>query len=336
MTEAHIVAQKKKLGSISELLHNVNNPSEKIRLIEIDKLSRGQFQPRREFGKDALNDLAETIRKHGVMQPIIIRSTGEDRFEIIAGERRWRAAQIAGLTVIPAITRSTDDKTTLALSLIENIQREDLSYIEEAESFQRLKDDFDLKNKEVAEAVGKSEKEISLLLGLLKLPDYLKVLLYRGTVSPQILGVLNRCYKLDSEATKKFISNKDSVTYSQANAFQKSLKGNKKEKTENETKNKEKQKEVSEETENEQKETDLNVTDAQEEDQYLFPENEKECTGFLDTVIITIFKEEEEWVLDLTREEEDKNYCWVTRGTTTERVLAKSMSVLSIEILGVD
>ncbi|MES9906746.1 MAG: ParB/RepB/Spo0J family partition protein [Sedimenticola sp.] len=333
MTEAHIVAQKKKLGSISERMHSVNNPGDKIRLVKIDKLSRGEFQPRREFNEDALNDLAETIRKHGVMQPIIIRSTEDDRFEIIAGERRWRAAKIAGLTEIPAITKSTDDKTTLALSLIENLQREDLSYIEEAESFQRLKDEFDLKNKEVAETVGKSEKEISELLGLLKLPDSLKVLLYRGTVSPQILGVLKRCYKLNSEATKKFISNKDSVTYSQANAFQKSLKGNKKEQPENETKNKEKQKEVSKETENEQKKTNESVIEESEENQYLHSDNENESTGFLDTIIITILKGEDKWILDLTKAEEDKNYCWLTMGTKSERVEAKSLSVLSVERL---
>ncbi len=119
----------------------------------------GKYQPRRDFDEQALNELAASVKKYGVMQPVIIRPIEDGNFEIIAGERRWRAAKIAGLDTIPAVTKEIDDQTALAMALMENIQRENLNPLEEAEALQRLKDEFKLKNKEVAEVVGKTEKK---------------------------------------------------------------------------------------------------------------------------------------------------------------------------------
>ena len=140
-----------------------------LREIRLEKLQRGKYQPRVEFDQEALNDLADSIKAQGVMQPIVVRSVSDDRFEIVAGERRWRASQIAGLDSIPALVRDISDEAAIAMALIENIQRENLNPMEEARALKRLQTEFDLSQQEVANAVGKSRPVIANLLRLLSL-----------------------------------------------------------------------------------------------------------------------------------------------------------------------
>ncbi len=152
--------------------------------IPLGQLQRGMYQPRRDIAPDALNDLAESIKRHGVMQPIVVRVLKDDpgRYEIVAGERRWRAAAIAGLTHIPAIIRELPDELAIALALIENIQREDLSPLEQAYALQRFHDEFGMSHQEIADAVGKARATVSNLLRLLSLEDEVKTLLEHGDI----------------------------------------------------------------------------------------------------------------------------------------------------------
>lgn len=148
-----------------------------LKEIRLERLQRGKYQPRMEFDQEALNDLADSIKAQGVMQPIVVRSVSDDRFEIVAGERRWRASQIAGLNSIPALVRDISDEAAIAMALIENIQRENLNPMEEARALKRLQTEFDLSQQEVANAVGKSRSVIANLLRLLSLePDAAELL----------------------------------------------------------------------------------------------------------------------------------------------------------------
>ncbi len=165
------------------------DPAEKMtgdRLIEIpiEYIQRGKYQPRRDMHQEALEELANSIKAQGVMQPIIVRPIGERdghaTYEIIAGERRWRATQLAGLDKIPAIIRDVSDETTIAMALIENIQREDLNPMEEAVALKRLQDEFELTHQQVAEAVGKSRTTVTNLLRLIGLTDDVKTMLEHG------------------------------------------------------------------------------------------------------------------------------------------------------------
>ena len=140
-----------------------------LRQIPLEQLQRGRYQPRRDFDESALNELADSIKAQGVMQPIVVRLVASNRYEIVAGERRWRASQRASLDVIPAIVRQISDETAIAMALIENIQREDLNSIEEARALKRLQTEFDLSQQEIATAVGKSRPVIANLLRLLTL-----------------------------------------------------------------------------------------------------------------------------------------------------------------------
>src|SRR5690606_23791753 len=124
--------------------------------IPLEFLQRGKYQPRRDIQQDTLQELADSINAQGVMQPIVVRPLADQKFEIIAGERRWRASQLAGLATIPAVVRDVSDEAAIAMALIENIQREDLNPVEEALSLKRLQDEFELTHQEVADAVGKS------------------------------------------------------------------------------------------------------------------------------------------------------------------------------------
>lgn len=151
-----------------------------LKKLPIEKLQRGKYQPRRDMDQSALEELAESIRGQGVMQPIVVRPISEDRYEIIAGERRWRASQLAGLDKIPAVIREVSDETAIAMALIENIQREDLNPMEEAFALKRLQDEFELTQKEVAEAVGKSRTAVTNILRLLNLSDEVKTMLEHG------------------------------------------------------------------------------------------------------------------------------------------------------------
>jgi ParB family chromosome partitioning protein len=151
-----------------------------LREIPVDLIHRGKYQPRRDMDSEALQELANSIKVQGVLQPIVIRPAEEGKFEIIAGERRWRATQLAGLDAIPALIRDVPDEAAIAMSLIENIQRENLNPIEEAMAMQRLQQEFELTQQEVADAVGKSRSTITNLLRLMGLQENVRTLLERG------------------------------------------------------------------------------------------------------------------------------------------------------------
>ncbi len=140
--------------------------------VALDLIQRGRFQPRRHFDEDKLRELADSIAAQGVVQPVVLRSISANEYELIAGERRWRAAQMAGLDKIPAVIREADDQSAMAMGLIENIQRDDLNPLEEAEALQRLLQEFDLTHQQIAQAVGKSRTTVTNLMRLLELnPD---------------------------------------------------------------------------------------------------------------------------------------------------------------------
>jgi len=151
-----------------------------LKELPVEFLQRGKYQPRRDMHQDALQELADSIKTQGVMQPIVVRPIGEQQYEIIAGERRWRATQLAGLDKIPSVIRDVPDETAIAMSLIENIQREDLNPMEEAVAVKRLQEEFELTQQEVADALGKSRTAITNLLRLLNLSDDVRTLLERG------------------------------------------------------------------------------------------------------------------------------------------------------------
>ncbi|MCE8010238.1 ParB/RepB/Spo0J family partition protein [Billgrantia desiderata] len=153
---------------------------ERLERLPLSQLTRGKYQPRRDIQPEALEELADSIRAQGVMQPIVVRPIGESRYEIIAGERRWRASQLAELDTIPAVIRDVSDEVALALALIENIQRENLNPVEEALALKRLIDEFELTQQQVADAVGKSRAQVANLLRLLALDPEVQTLLERG------------------------------------------------------------------------------------------------------------------------------------------------------------
>src|SRR5690606_12904602 len=151
-----------------------------LRHLPLDLIQRGKYQPRRDMDPTTLEELAQSIKSQGVMQPIVVRPIAGGRYEIIAGERRWRASQQAGKDSIPAMVRDIPDEAAIAMALIENIQREDLNPIEEAMALQRLQQEFQLTQQQVADAVGKSRVSISNLLRLIGLPEEIKTLLSHG------------------------------------------------------------------------------------------------------------------------------------------------------------
>ncbi|GGO77355.1 chromosome partitioning protein [Marinobacterium nitratireducens] len=186
-------AMKRGLGrGLDALLSTVNEVKEPVaatheaeqldgyRLLPLQQIQRGRYQPRRDIEPQALEELADSIRAQGVMQPIVVRAVDAGRFEIIAGERRWRACQLAGLDEIPAMVREVSDEAAIAMALIENIQRENLNPIEEAIALQRLQQEFELTQQEVAQAVGKSRSTIANLLRLMKLEEDVKKMLDYG------------------------------------------------------------------------------------------------------------------------------------------------------------
>ncbi len=152
-------------------------PGEHLRQIPVKQLQPGKYQPRMAMDPAKLSELAESIKAQGVIQPIVVRELSPGKFEIVAGERRWRASQEAGLAAVPVVVRDLDDRTVIAMALIENIQREDLNPLEEAQSLQRLIGEFSLTHAEAAEAVGRSRAAVSNLLRLLELPPAIRALL---------------------------------------------------------------------------------------------------------------------------------------------------------------
>ena len=151
-----------------------------LQQLPLEQLQRGRYQPRRDMNPTALQELADSIKAQGIMQPIIVRLLADDRYEIIAGERRWRAAQMAGLETIPAIIREINDDTAIAMALIENIQREDLNPMEQATAMHRFIEEFALTHQQIAEAVGKARATVTNLLRLMSLPREVKTLLEHG------------------------------------------------------------------------------------------------------------------------------------------------------------
>jgi ParB family transcriptional regulator, chromosome partitioning protein len=151
--------------------------SNAIQSLPIEWLRRGKYQPRKDIDPEKLQELADSIKSQGIIQPVVLRKTGENQYEIVAGERRWRAAQIAGLQNIPVIVREIDDRAAMAIALIENIQREDLNPLEESEALKRLLDEFSLTHQQIGDAVGKSRTTITNLLRLMDLHPEVKKLL---------------------------------------------------------------------------------------------------------------------------------------------------------------
>ncbi len=151
-----------------------------LRMLPVDIIQRGKYQPRIDMHQESLQDLADSISAQGVVQPIVVRSIGEGRYEIIAGERRWRASQLAGLHEIPAVVRIVEDREAIAIALIENIQREDLNPLEEARALERLIREFEITHEQAAEAVGRSRAAVSNLLRLLDLEDAVKEMVEQG------------------------------------------------------------------------------------------------------------------------------------------------------------
>ncbi|KRG58700.1 chromosome partitioning protein ParB [Stenotrophomonas koreensis] len=152
-------------------------PGEVLRRIKVSELQPGKYQPRREMDSSKLDELADSIRAQGVIQPILVRRLPAGNYEIVAGERRWRASQLAGLTEVPVVVRELEDRTVVAMALIENIQREDLNPLEEAQALSRLIQEFSLTHAEAAQAVGRSRAAVSNLLRLLDLPEGVRALL---------------------------------------------------------------------------------------------------------------------------------------------------------------
>jgi len=148
----------------------------------VDKIQRGRYQPRRHFDEDKLRELADSIAAQGMVQPIVVRAVENGMHEIIAGERRWRAAQLAGLADVPVVVKEVDDQTAMAMALIENIQRDDLNPLEEATALHRLLDEFGLTHQQVAQAVGKSRTTVTNLIRLLDLNPDVKALVDQGAL----------------------------------------------------------------------------------------------------------------------------------------------------------
>ncbi|WP_425461976.1 ParB/RepB/Spo0J family partition protein [Neptuniibacter pectenicola] len=189
------------LSSVRDVEDNVSTQGTEsldgYRLLPVDVIQRGRYQPRRDIEPQALEELANSIKAQGVMQPIVVRPIDSDRYEIIAGERRWRATQMAELNEIPAIVRDVPDEAAIAMALIENIQRENLNPIEEAISLQRLQDEFELTQQEVADAVGKSRSAVTNLLRLMNLSEEVKKMLEYGDLE---MGHARALLALDDDA----------------------------------------------------------------------------------------------------------------------------------------
>jgi len=167
---------------LDALLGGDEPPRESLRTLAIGRIRPGRYQPRTRMDEQSLEELAQSIRSQGILQPLLVRPVERDRYELIAGERRWRAAQLAGLTEVPAVVREVPDGAALAMALIENIQREDLNPMEEAAGVQRLIDEFRMTHELAADAVGRSRSATTNLLRLLKLAKPVQEMLMLGKV----------------------------------------------------------------------------------------------------------------------------------------------------------
>lgn len=225
-----MAAKKRGLGrGLNALLGDVAVATEKeksqdLQTLPIEFLQRGKYQPRKDMHPETLQELADSIKAQGIIQPIIVRLLADDKYEIIAGERRWRAAQLASLQEVPVVIKNIDDRSAMAVALIENIQREDLNALEESEALKRLLDEFEMTHQQVADAVGKSRATVSNLLRLLDLQNEVKTLLAKGLLDmgharcllalegDQQIEVANQVVKqgLSVRAVEKIIKNQGS------------------------------------------------------------------------------------------------------------------------------
>jgi ParB family chromosome partitioning protein len=173
--------KKRGLGrGLDALLGDFSATQEKHHALEtlpIEYLQRGKFQPRKDINPEKLQDLANSIKAQGIIQPIVVRSIADNQYEIVAGERRWRAAQLAGLAEVPVVIKEVDDHAAMAIALIENIQREDLNALEEADALKRLLEEFSMTHQQIADAIGKSRATVTNLLRLIELQTEVKTLL---------------------------------------------------------------------------------------------------------------------------------------------------------------
>ena len=208
------MAQRKALGrGLSALLGTSDLATEQLREIDIDRILPNSHQPRKSFNEDGLNELADSIREHGVVQPIIVRALDDGFFQLIAGERRWRASQRAGLIRIPAVVREANEHAALEIALIENLQREDLNPIEEAQAYNQLILDFGMTQEEVARRVGKNRATIANMLRLLRLPPEVQQWLRENRLSTGHAKALLSLSDLNAilDSAKKIIQGNYSV-----------------------------------------------------------------------------------------------------------------------------
>jgi len=172
------------IGEIDQPVESQSKPSVSAdRQVPIEHVSRNPRNPRRTFDPTDLEDLSKSIRQHGIVQPVMVRHAGDDRYEIIAGERRWRAAQMAGLVEIPVIVRDVDDRTALEIAIVENVQRADLNALEEAQGYEQLIAQYGYTQNDLGEVIGKSRSHVANSLRLLKLPDEVRTMLSEGVLS---------------------------------------------------------------------------------------------------------------------------------------------------------
>ena len=173
-------AAQQPAADTTEAQGSATDSDQLLKELPVDLIQRGKYQPRKDMVPESLQELADSIKAQGVMQPIVVRPISDRKYEIIAGERRWRATQLAGLDSIPAVIRDVADEAAIAMSLIENIQREDLNPIEEAVALQRLQQEFELTQQQVADAVGKSRTTVTNLLRLMSLQEDVRRLVEHG------------------------------------------------------------------------------------------------------------------------------------------------------------
>ena len=176
--------------------------------VPIDAVVRSRYQSRKDFNEEALMELVASIKAQGLMQPIVVRPRAQGGYELIAGERRWRAAQRAGMTMIPAVIKEATDEQASAMTLVENIQREDLNPLEEAAGLKRLKDEFQLTQQQIADAVGKSRVAVTNLLRLLNLQPRVREMLQSGTLEMGHARALLTLDSIEQERTAQLVAKK--------------------------------------------------------------------------------------------------------------------------------
>lgn len=191
---------KKKLGrGLGELLGDALDDTGRVMDISIDEISPNPWQPRRDFDEESLNALASSIRENGLIQPVVVRKKKDGTYELAAGERRWRAAKMAGLTVIPAILKEYDDRSMAEMALVENLQRKDLNPVDEGMAYRKLMDEYGLTQEGISQKVGKSRPYVANMVRLLDLPEEVKDFLSKGQLTA---GQARPLLGLESDAEK--------------------------------------------------------------------------------------------------------------------------------------